>query len=98
MAGYMDILENNIRALFTELIDNIGDCFFISGNRMGAEHNQISRLNGYLLVNVRGHSGKRGHRLSLAARSNKNHLLVRIILHLVDVNQRVLRNIQVAKL
>ena len=49
-------------------------------------------------MNVSRHSGQRRHGFSLAAGRHKHHLLVRIVPHHIDVNQRILRYLQIAEL
>ena len=97
MSRYMNILENNLRAFFIQLIDDIGDRLLISGNRMRGEYNQIAGLNCHLLVDVRRHSRQGCHRLSLASGGDKHHLTVRIISHLIDIDERILRHIQISE-
>ncbi len=52
MSGYMDILENNLCTLHGQFVDNLGNCLFISGNRIGAENDGIVRLDRDLLVDI----------------------------------------------
>ena len=52
----------------------------------------------YLLMDIGCHTGKCRHGLTLASGCDQNHLVVRIILHLIDLDQCVLRDLQIAKL
>ena len=97
MSGNMDILENNFGPLHGQLIDNLGNCFFISGNRIGAEDDGIVWLNGNLLMDVGCHTGKCRHGLTLASSCNQNYLVIRIILHLINLDQSILRDLQISK-
>ena len=98
MSGNMCILEDNLCAFCRQLIDHAGNRLLISRDRVGTEDNRIVRLNRHLSVNIRGHTGQSRHGLSLASRCDKHHLLGRIVLHLVNLNQGVLRHIQIAQL
>ena len=97
MSGHMDILENNLGALHGQLIDNLGNCFFISGDRIGTEDDGIVRFDGDLLVDIGCHTGKCRHGLTLASGCDQNYLVIRIILHLIDLDQSILRNLQISK-
>ena len=98
MAGYVGILENNIRPFHRKLIDHSGNCFFISRNRVGAENNGIARLDLHFTMHVGCHTGKCCHGLALASGCDQHHLLIRIILHLIQLDQGILRHVQIAKL
>ena len=98
MAGYMCILEDHVRSLHGQLVNHLGNCFFIARNGIGTENHRISRLDNHLLMHVEGDSGKRRHGLSLASRSDQHYLIIRIIFHLFQINQRIFRNIQISKL
>ena len=92
----MGILENNIRTLAEEFVDNLGNGFFIAGNGIGRKDNRISRSDGNFLVHVGRHTGKRRHAFALAAGGDDNLLLVGIILQLVYIDKGLVRYIQVA--
>ena len=94
----MGVLEDHFRAFRGQLVDYSGNGFLISGNRIGAEDNRVVRLDRHLPVHVRRHSGQSRHGLALASGCDQHHLLRRIILHLVNLNQRVVRHVQVAQL
>lgn len=44
MTGYMYVLENNVCTLHGKLIDNTGNCLFISRDQVGTEHDRIVRF------------------------------------------------------
>ena len=98
MSGNMDILENNLGSLHRQFVDDLGNCLFISGDRIGAEDDGIVRLDRDLLMDIGCHTGKCRHGLTLASGCDQNYLVVRIILHLIDLDQCVLRDLQIAKL
>ena len=98
MSGYVGILEDDFRALCRKLVYHAGNRFLISRNGVGAEDDGVVRLDGHLAVYVRRHPGERRHGLSLAAGGDEHHFLRRIILHLVNLNQCVFRDIEIAKL
>ena len=98
MSGNMDILENNLGSLHRQFVDDLGNCLFISGDRIGAEDDGIVRLDRDLFMDIGCHTGKCRHGLTLASGCDQNHLIVRIILHLIDLDQCVLRDLQIAKL
>ena len=49
-------------------------------------------------MNGKCHSRKCRHGLALTSGSNKNYLVISIILHLLNVNQGILRNLNISKL
>ena len=97
MSGYMCILENNLCTFHGKLVDNLGYSLLITWNRMRAENNCIIRFNGNLLVDISSHTGKSSHGLALTSCSDQNKLLIRIVLYLVDLDQSLVRNTQIAK-
>ena len=97
MTGYMCILENNLGTFHRKLVDNLGYSLLITWNRMRTENNCIIRFNGNLLVDIGSHTGKGSHGLALASCSDQNKLLIRIVLYLVNLDQSLIRNTQIAK-
>ena len=91
----MDILEDNLRTFHGKFIDNLGYSLLISRNRVGAENNRIVWFDRDLLVDVGCHTGKSRHGLTLASCCDQNHLIIRIILDLIDLDQSVFRNTQI---
>ena len=89
MSGNMDILEDNLGTFHGKLIDNLGYSLLISWNRVRAENNGIVWLDCNLLVDACCHTGKSRHGLTLASCCDQNQLFIRIILHLVDLDQSV---------
>ena len=94
----MGILEDNLSALGRQFIDHAGNGFLISRDRVGAEDDRIVRLDRDLAVHVRRHPGESRHGFSLASRCDEHHLLRRIILHLIDLDQCILRYMQITEL
>ena len=92
MSGYVGILEDNLRTLHGELVDNLGYCLLISRNRVGTENDRIIRLDRDLLVDICSHTGQSRHGLALASCRDQDCLLIRIILQLVDLDQCILRD------
>ncbi len=93
----MRILEDDISALAVKLIHHLRYIFLISGNRMRREHNGVARLDLYLLVDAAGHAREGRHGFSLASRRDQNQLLIRVILHLLQGDQRILRNLDISQ-
>ena len=98
MSGHMGILENDVGALAAQLVDDLRDCLFISRNGIGAENNGIVRLDGDFFVDICCHTGQGCHGFSLASCGDQHHLVIRVIPDLVDLYQRLIRNLQIAKL
>ena len=61
---------------------------------MRAENNGITWLDGNLLVDACCHTGKCCHGLTLASGCDQYQLLIRVILHLVDLDQGLIRDIR----
>ena len=97
MSGNMDILENNLCTLHLQLVDNSRYGFFVTGNRIRGENNRIVGSDGNLSVNARCHTAQRRHVLALASCCNNNGSVVRIILQAVNIHQRILRDVDAAK-
>ena len=97
MTGNMNILENNLCTFHGQFINDTGHCFFITRNRVGTENNGITWFNGNFFMNICCHTGQSCHRFSLASGCDQNHLLIRVIFHFIDINQCVVRHIQIAK-
>ena len=93
MTGYMGIVENNLCALNIQVIDNSGNSFFISRNRIGTEYDQVIWHDLNLTVHAACHTGQCCQRLSLASCCNQNRFLRRIIFQLFNLNQRIIRNL-----
>ena len=98
MSGYVGILEDNVRTFHAQFIDNLGYCLFIAWNGIGTENNSIVWFDGHFFVNAGCHSGEGSHGLSLAARGDQRNLLIRVIPKLVDLNERLVRNLQIPQL
>ena len=98
MTGYMYVLENNVCTLHGKLIDNTGNCLFISRDRVGTEHDRIVRFDRNFFMHATCHTGQCRHGLSLASGRDHNRFLIRIIFQFFNIDQRIVRNINVAKL
>ena len=94
----MRILEYHVRTLCRKLIDHTGYCLLISRNRIRTENDRVIRLNRHFTVYIPCHSGKCSHGFSLASCCDQNGLLRWIVLQLIDLDQCILRNIQIPKL
>ena len=92
MSGNVDILEDNLRTLHGELVDNLGYCLLISRDRVGTENDRIIWLDRDLLVDICSHTGKSRHGLTLASCRDQDYLIIRVILDLVDLDQCILRD------
>ena len=97
MTGYMCILEDDIRSLSCQFIDYLGYRLFISRDRIRAEDDRITRHDRYFLMHICCHTRQSCHRFSLASGCDQNGLLRRIILKLVDLDQCLIRNIEISQ-
>ena len=97
MTGHMNILENNICTLTHQLVDNAGNRFFVSRNRIGTENNGIVGLDTHFPVGSVCHAGKCSHRLSLTSCCNNNCLLVRITAKRIYINQNIIGQGQITE-
>ena len=95
VSGYMRVLIDNFRIALHQLIDNVRNHLLVAGNRFRAENDLITRLDLHIAVLARGHSGKRGQRLALASGCNDNNLVVRIIIDIADIDQEIIRDLQI---
>ena len=93
----MYVLEDDVRPFEDQLIDDVGDSFFIARDGAGGEDDCVSLSDGDLAVDTLCHTAERRHTLSLAARRDDDCLFAGIILELVHADQRVLRNIETAQ-
>ena len=98
MSGYVCILENNLGPLHGKLVDYLGNSLLIAWDWMRAENNGIIWLDGNLLVDACCHTGKCCHGLTLASGCDQYQLVIRVILHLVDLDQGLIRNAKISKL
>ena len=57
MSRYMNILKDDICTLAHQIIDDTGNRFLVTRNRVRTEHDRIVRLNGYLTVCTGCHAG-----------------------------------------
>ena len=94
----MGVLENDLGSLEVELVDHLRYALLISGNRMGGKHDNVTRVDLNLLMDAAGHTGQSRHGLSLASGRDQDQLLIRVILHFLKCNQRILRNRDISKL
>ena len=90
VSGNMRILENHFRSDLGQLIDDIRDGFLVARNRMGGEDDPIAGHNLDLLMNIGRHSRQRRHGLALAAGRHQHGFLRRIILQIIQLDQRML--------
>ena len=93
----MGILENDLRALNRELVDDLVDRLLVARNRVGTHDDHIARADCHLAVHAVCHAGERCHALALGACRDEHGLLRRVVLQLVDVDQGSLRNLDVAE-
>ncbi len=92
MSRNMDVLEDHLRALHFQLVDDLRHRFLVARNRVAGKNNRIIGTDGHLAVHAGSHTAQRRHILSLAARRDDDRPVVRIILEPVDIHQRILRN------
>ena len=97
MSRHMSILEDHIGALGGQLVDNLRHRFLIARNRIGTEDNRISRHDMNLPVQVLRHPGQSSHGLSLASRGDQDRRLRRIVMQLLNIDERILRNPDISK-
>ncbi len=91
----MSVREDNIRPFRRQLVDHSGHRLLVARDRVRTENHRIARHDRYLLMHIRRHAGQRRHRFSLAACRDQNSLLRRIILKLIDLDQCLVRYIQI---
>ena len=94
----MRVLENDIRALDGELVDDLVDRLLVARNRVRTHDDHIVRADCDFAVHAARHAGERCHALALRTRRDEDGLLRRVILQLIDFNQRALRNLNIAEL
>ena len=98
MSGYMSILENNICAFAEQLVDDLGDGLFIARDGVGGEDYGIPRTDRDLTVHIVGHTGQGCHTFALASGGDNHLLLIGIILHLIQIHQCILGDIDALQL
>ncbi len=98
MSRYMSILEDHVRPLAQQLIDNPGHRLLIARDGVGRKDDRVPMAYGDLLMHIAGHTAQRRHTLSLAAGGDDHLLLVGIVFQLVDLNQRIFRDADTAQI
>ena len=98
MSRYVGVLNDNLRSLKGQLIDHLGDGFLISRYRPGTKNNHIPRFNGDLPMDTGSNARQRSHSFSLASRRDQHQLVIRIIPHLLQCNDHIIRNLDITKL
>ena len=101
VAGDMHLIHplvNDGRAGFHQLIDDLGDVLLVAGDRRCRDDDEIQRRDVDLLVVVHRHAGERTHRLALGTGRDEHDLLRRVLVHVLDVDDGVLRYLEIAQL
>ncbi len=98
VSGHMRVLEDDLRALHTQLVDDLGHRLLVARDRVGGEHDYIPRIDLYLAVQVCRHAGERRHRLTLGTGRDQHDLPRAVIDHLLGLNQNAVRNPQISEL
>ena len=98
MSGYVNVLEYNVCALCGQFVDDVRNGFLISRDRVRAEDHGVTRQDRDLFVQVCRHTGQRCHGLALASGGDQDKLLAGVVFHLLDIDQGVFRDIDVAQL
>ena len=97
MAGHMGILEQDLGALDGELVDHTVHRLLIARDRVRTHDDHVVGADGHLPVISVRHPGKSRHALALASCGDQHRLLRRIVLQLLDIDQGVLRDPDVAQ-
>ena len=91
-------LINNRRAAAVKLVDHARNEPLVARDNRRRQNHQVGGANGHLAVFAVGHAHQAAHRLALAARRHDYDLIVAIAVQIVNINQRVFRDIQFAQL
>ena len=92
-----DLLVEHLRARAGELVDRVVDAQLVPGNRLRRDDDGVSRLDRDGLVVAVRDSRQGRHRLALASRAEDEELVRRKLRGLVRVDDRVLRERDVAE-
>ena len=84
---------NDLCALVEQLINDLADHIFVTGDRRSRDYDSVARLNIDLTVLGECHAVKRRHGFTLAAGGNDDHLFLRQLIYLVNVHYHVFRDI-----
>ena len=101
VAGDVDLhgaIGNDVRAETHQFINRAADARLVSGNRRGRNNHRIARVNGNLAMAPARHARETGHRFALAARRQNAELVFAVAIHLVRLDQRPFRHLEIAEL
>ncbi len=98
MPGHMRILHDHLCMLHIQFINDLIHSLFIARNRMRGHNHHIVWCNADLTVHAACHAGQSRHGLSLGAGRNQYGFFIRIVLKVLNINERALRDLDVLKL
>ena len=96
--GVVHILVDDLGAQGQQAVDHLGDRLFVAGDGAGGDDDEIAGAHLDVAVAGLGHAGKRRQRLALAAGGDEHHLLRRVLVDLLNVDEDGVRHMQVAQL
>ncbi len=91
-------LVDDLAAALHQLVYHVADGLLVARNRAGGDDDEVAGADLHLAVVGERHPGQGAHWLALAARRDQHDLLLRVAADLVDVDQRALRDVQIAHL
>src|SRR5437588_2498321 len=88
---------DNVCAFLIHKTNELGDRAFVARNDAGGKYDGVARFDGHAFVELRRHLIKGGARLSLRSGNEKNDLVIRHRLRLVDVDEHSTMNVEITK-
>ena len=98
VTGDMHILEDDVRALHQQFVDDVRHGLFVAGDRVGREDDRVIPVDRDFLMLAARHAGERRHAFALGAGGDDGRFVCRIIPDLLNINQGVFRHLDVAQL
>ena len=91
-----DLFVVHLGAAPVEMIDQIGNCFLVAGNKLRGKNHRVSRFDLDRLVVVQSHPVEHGQRLALAPRGEESKLIGGQIMPAFAFGHEVSRQAQVS--
>ena len=95
--GVVHILVDDFRPEAEQAVDDLGHGLFVAGDGPGRDDDKVVGPHLDLAVAGLRHARQRRERLALAARRDEDDFFRRVLVDLVDVDQDVVRRVQVAE-
>ena len=92
------VAVDHARAELYELVDHLVHAVFIARDERAGENHRVELVDRDVAVVAVGDAAERGHRLTLRTRAHVHELVVGVVLGFLDVDHRVLRQVQVAQI